>query len=78
MLFTPADLEDRYSLPEGSLHHGDMTLDQVVFMRPIPGYARYATPIEGLHLCGVGSHPGGCLTGLSGSNCARQILSGRP
>ncbi len=78
VVLTPADLEDRYHLPEGSLHHGDMALDQVVFMRPIPGYARYATPVEGLYLCGVGCHPGGCLTGLSGSNAARQILSGRP
>ena len=78
MVFTPSDLEDRYGLPEGNLHHGEMTLDQVNFMRPIPGYARYATPIEGLYLCGAGSHPGGCLTGLPGSNAARQILSGRP
>ena len=78
VVFTPADLETRYGLPEGNLHHGEMTLDQVNFMRPIPGYARYATPIEGLYLCGAGSHPGGCLTGLPGSNAARQILSGRP
>ena len=78
VVFTPADLEARYGLPEGCLHHGDMTLDQVVFMRPIPGFARYATPIEGLYVCGAGTHPGGCLTGLPGSNAARQILSGRP
>ena len=78
VVLTPSDLEDRFGLPEGCLHHGDMTLDQVVFMRPIPGYARYATPIERLYLCGAGTHPGGCLTGLPGSNAARQILSGRP
>jgi phytoene dehydrogenase-like protein len=78
VVLTPTDLENRYCLPEGCLHHGDMTLDQLVFMRPIPGYARYATPIEGFYLCGAGSHPGGCLTGLPGSNSARQILSGRP
>jgi len=78
VVFTPADLETRYGLPEGSLHHGDMTLDQVVFMRPIPGFARYSSPIDNLFLCGAGSHPGGCLTGLPGSNAARQILSGRP
>jgi len=75
VVLTPVDLESRYGLPEGSLHHGDMSLDQV-FMRPIPGYTRYATPIESLYLCGVGSHPGGCLTGLPGHNAARQILSG--
>jgi len=78
VVFTPADLESRYGLPEGNLHHGDMTLDQIVYMRPIAGYARYATPIENLYLCGAGSHPGGCLTGLPGHNAARQILSGRP
>ena len=78
VLLTPVDLESRYGLPEGNLHHGEMTLDQLVYMRPIPGYARYATPIESLYLCGAGSHPGGCLTGLPGSNAARQILSGRP
>ena len=78
VVFTPADLETRYGLPEGSLHHGGMTLDQVVFMRPIPGFARYSSPITNLFLCGAGTHPGGCITGLPGSNAARQILSGRP
>ena len=78
VVFTPADLEERYGLPEGCLHHGDMALDQLVFMRPIPGYARYSTPIDNLYLCGAGAHPGGCLTGLPGSNAARQILSGKP
>lgn len=43
-------------------------------MRPIPGYARYRTPVEGLYLCGAGSHPGGGVTGLPGSNAAREIL----
>jgi len=78
VVFTPVDLESRYGLPEGNLHHGEMTLDQLVYMRPLPGCARYSTPIEGLYLCGAGSHPGGCVTGLPGSNAARQILSGRP
>lgn len=77
-VLTPADLEDRFDLPEGNLHHGEMTLDQLLFMRPIPGSARYQTPVDGLYLCGAGSHPGGVLTGLPGRNAARQILSGRP
>jgi phytoene dehydrogenase-like protein len=78
VVFTPVDLEERYGLPEGCLHHGDMALDQLVFLRPIPGYARYSTPVGNLYLCGAGAHPGGCLTGLPGSNAARQILSGKP
>ena len=75
-LLTPADLEARFDLPEGNLHHGEMTLDQLLFMRPIPGFARYRAPVENVYLCGSGSHPGGVLTGLPGRNAARQILSG--
>jgi phytoene dehydrogenase-like protein len=52
-----------------------MTLDQFFYMRPVPGYARYRTPIEGLYLCGVGTHPGGGINGVSGHNAAREILS---
>ncbi len=77
-LLTAADLEALFDLPEGNLHHGEMTLDQLLFMRPIPGSARYRAPIENVWLCGSGSHPGGVLTGLPGRNAARQILSGRP
>jgi len=77
VVFTPSDLEERYGLPEGCMHHGDMALDQVVFMRPIPGYAQYATPIENLYLCGAGTHPGGCLTGLPGYNAAHRILANK-
>ncbi len=77
-LLTPADLEARFDLPEGNLHHGEMTLDQLLFMRPIPGSARYGAPVGNVYLCGSGSHPGGVLTGLPGRNAARQILSGRP
>ena len=75
---TPADLQRTYQLPEGNLHHGEMTLDQLLHMRPVPGWGRYRTPLQGLWLCGAGTHPGGTLSGLPGSNAARQILSGRP
>ena len=68
------DIESVFELPEGNPHHGEMTLDQFFHMRPIPGYARYRTPIQGLYLCGAGSHPGGGVTGLPGSNAAREIL----
>jgi len=73
-LITPADLEMVYDLPEANLSHGDMTLDQFFHMRPIPGYARYRTPVEGVYLCGPGCHPGGGVTGLPGRNAAREIL----
>jgi phytoene dehydrogenase-like protein len=73
-MITPTDLETVYDLPEGNTNHGEMTLDQFFHMRPIPGYARYRTPVEGLYLCGAGCHPGGGVTGLPGRNAAREIL----
>lgn len=77
LLLTPLDLESTYGLPEGSGTHGEMTLDQFFYMRPVPGYARYRTPIDGLFLCGVGTHPGGGVNGLSGHNAAREVLKFR-
>jgi phytoene dehydrogenase-like protein len=73
-VLTPLDLERQYGLPEGSIYHGQMGLDQLLFMRPVAGYGQYATPIENLFLCGAGAHPGGGLTGAPGYNAARQIL----
>jgi phytoene dehydrogenase-like protein len=71
---TPKDLEDRFGLTEGHPYHGEMTLDQIVFMRPVAGWARYRTPIKGLFLCGAGTHPGGGLAGAPGRNAARELL----
>jgi len=71
---TPRDLEDRYGLTEGHAYHGELTLDQILFMRPVAGWARYRTPIEGLYLCGAGTHPGGGLAGAPGRNAARELL----
>jgi phytoene dehydrogenase-like protein len=71
---TPKDLEDRFGLTEGHPYQGEMTLDQIVFMRPVAGWARYRTPIKGLFLCGAGTHPGGGLAGASGRNAARELL----
>ena len=71
---TPKDFEDRYGLTEGHAYHGELTLDQILFMRPLAGWSRYRTPIEGLYLCGAGTHPGGGLAGASGRNAARAIL----
>jgi phytoene dehydrogenase-like protein len=59
---------------EESLYHGELTLDQILFMRPVPGWSRYRTPIEGLYLCGSGTHPGGGMPGAAGRNAAREIL----
>jgi phytoene dehydrogenase-like protein len=74
-VLTPLDLEREYGLPEGSIYHGQMGLDQLLFMRPVAGYGQYHTPIQNLYLCGAGTHPGGGLTGAPGYNAARQVLN---
>lgn len=73
-VLTPLDLERTYGLTEGNIFHGDLSLEQLFFMRPVPGWARYRTPIAGLYLCGAGAHPGGGVTGAPGCNAARQVL----
>jgi len=77
-ILTPLDLEARFGLTEGHIYHGEMTLDQSLFLRPVPGWSRYRTPIDGLYLCGSGAHPGGGITGAPGWNAAREILKDRP
>ncbi len=73
-LLTPVDMENQFGLTEGNLNHGEMTLDQFMFMRPTASAAQYKTPIENLCLCGPGTHPGGGLHGANGFNAAREIL----
>ena len=73
-VLTPLDLERTYGLTEGNIFHGDLSLEQLFFLRPVPGFARYRTPVEGLYLCGAGTHPGGGVTGAPGHNAARQVL----
>ena len=73
-LITPLDLEETYGLTGGHIFHGELALDQVFTMRPMLDWARYRTPIEGLYLCGSGTHPGTGLTGASGANAAREIV----
>jgi phytoene dehydrogenase-like protein len=70
---TPLDLETAFSLTEGDPHHGQLTLDQFFFMRPIPGYANLKTPIAGLYLCGSGVHGGGGVSGIPGRNAAKAV-----
>ncbi len=77
-VLTPKDLEDGWGLTEGSLYHGELSLDQILFMRPVPGWSRYRTPLDGLYLCGPGAHPGGGIAGLAGRNAARTILKDTP
>ncbi len=73
-VLTPLDLERTYGLTEGNVYHGEMLLDQILFMRPVPGWAQYRTPIAGLYLCGPGTHPGGGVSGRPGRHAARQVL----
>ncbi|MGQ0429516.1 MAG: phytoene desaturase family protein [Gammaproteobacteria bacterium] len=73
-LYTPADLEQVFGITEGNIFHGDLRPDQLFFMRPLPGHARYAAPIDALYLCGAGTHPGGGVTGAPGFNAAHRIL----
>jgi phytoene dehydrogenase-like protein len=75
-VLSPADLEDRYGLTGGHIHHGEHALDQLLFMRPTPTLARYRTPIDGLVLGGSGSHPGGGVTCQPGALAAQAILGG--
>jgi phytoene dehydrogenase-like protein len=70
---TPVDLEHRYGISGGQIYHGEPALDQLFTMRPVLGWAQYLTPIEGLFLCGCGTHPGGGITAASGQNAAREI-----
>ena len=71
---SPLDLETEYGLTGGNIFHGDLSLDQLFALRPVAGWARYRTPIDGLFLCGAGTHPGGGVTGAPGHNAAKEIL----
>jgi phytoene dehydrogenase-like protein len=73
-LLTPADLEQQYGMTGGHWHHGELSLDQVMMMRPFPGATQYGTAVDGLYLCGAGAHPGGGLMGLAGRNAAQEII----
>lgn len=71
---SPAELGERLGTRRGNYYHIDMTLEQMVFLRPLPELANYKTPIEGLYLTGAGTHPGGSISGMPGRNCARVFL----
>ncbi len=72
---TPQDIENEAGLTQGNIFHGELTLDQLLFNRPIPGYAQYRSPIPGFYMCGSSTHPGGGVMGAPGANAAREILA---
>lgn len=71
---TPWDIEREVGLTEGNIFQGELTFDQLLFNRPVPGYADYRSPIKGLYVCGSSSHPGGGVMAAPGANAAREIL----
>ena len=73
-LLTPADIEAEFHITGGHWHHAELTLDQFLFVRPVSGAAQYRMPVDGLYLCGAGTHPGGGVSGAAGRNAARAIL----
>lgn len=76
-IITPLAMQKDYHLPEGSLTHGDTTLDQSLWMRPIPGFTQYRSCFKGLYHCSSATHPGAGITGINGLNAARSILRGK-
>lgn len=72
-IITPLDLEQTYGLTEGDINHGQLMLDQFLFMRPLPGWSNHKTPIDNLYLCGSGVHGGGGVSGASGRNVVKVL-----
>ncbi|HTS72202.1 MAG TPA: NAD(P)/FAD-dependent oxidoreductase [Gaiellaceae bacterium] len=71
---TPKDIEDRFGLSEGNIFQGELSLEQLFFSRPVPGWARYRTPLQNLWMCGSATHPGGGIMGAPGRLAALQVL----
>jgi phytoene dehydrogenase-like protein len=76
-VLAPPDLERIFGLVGGSIFQGEQGLDQMAFMRPTPALAQYATPVDGLYLCGAGTHPGGGVMAAGGHNAAKRVLHDR-
>jgi len=73
-VLTPLDIERTFGLTEGNIFQGELTLEQLFFLRPAPGWSQYTTPIRNLWMCGSATHPGGGIMGAPGRNAARRIL----
>ncbi len=71
---TPWDIENEVGLTEGNIFQGELTMDQLLFNRPVPGYAQYRAPVRGMYMCGSSTHPGGGVMGAPGANAARAVL----
>lgn len=76
-LLTPVDIEREFRITGGHWHHGELAIDQSLMLRPVPRAAQYASPVDGLYLCGAGSHPGGGVMGSAGRNAARAVLGAK-
>jgi phytoene dehydrogenase-like protein len=76
-IHSPLDLERKFGLIGGDIFHGAMGLDQLWAARPVLGHGDYRAPIQGLYMCGSGTHPGGGVTGAPGHNAAHEILRDR-
>jgi phytoene dehydrogenase-like protein len=76
-VLTPLDIERTFGLTEGNIFQGELTLEQLFFLRPAPGWAQYRTPVKGLYMCGSATHPGGGIMGAPGRNAAMRILKDR-
>ncbi len=74
---TPLDLERDWGLSEGNIFQGELSLEQLFFLRPVPGWANYRTPVKGLYMCGSATHPGGGIMGAPGRNAAHAVLQDR-
>jgi phytoene dehydrogenase-like protein len=73
-VLTPLDIEREFGLSEGNIFQGELTLEQLFFLRPVPGWAQYTTPVQSLYMCGSATHPGGGIMGAPGKNAAEKIL----
>ena len=73
-MLTPLDMEREWSLSEGNIFQGELSLEQLFFLRPVPGWARYRTPLAGLYMCGSATHPGGGIMGAPGRLAALEVL----
>ena len=71
---TPFEIENEVGLTEGNIFQGELTIDQLLFNRPFPGYAQYRMPVKNMYMCGSSTHPGGGVSSACGANAAREIL----
>ena len=71
---TPHEIENEIGLTEGNIFQGELTIDQLLFNRPFPGYGQYRMPLKNMYMCGSSTHPGGGVSSACGANAAREIL----